>query len=154
AGAFAPLAESSALAAGRSATDEPRWCAEMASTRSPLRILEPPVMPSWPARTCSWANFNPANPADLGAAAEVTVSVTKDPSPSMAGPIFGAAMISVRCALLRPPRGAPGRACNGMNLRFHCHVPQTAGPGNGGVHSLNQVSNGSDSGITPAAAMC
>ena len=137
--------------AGRSTTEDPRWCAEIASTRSPLRILEPPVIPSWPARICSWASFRPASPADLagadvavvsksaalGAAAEVTVSVTKDPSPSMAGPIIGAAMISVRLPLL-----LPHWPCNGKYLRFHFCCRETACTGNGVVHSLNQVSNG------------
>jgi hypothetical protein len=75
-----------------------RW-AEMAATRSPLRMREPPEIPSWLASACSWASFRPARPLLLAGASvndpeaeddvstagnSSVVSVTKDPSPSTA----------------------------------------------------------------------
>ena len=89
----------SAARAGALLTGVPARWAEMAVTRSPFRIREPPEIPSWLARAWSWASLRPARPLLLAGAAvddpaaeddvstaedSSVVSVTKDPSPSTA----------------------------------------------------------------------
>ena len=59
----------SAARAGALLTGVPARWAEMAVTRSPLRMREPPEMPSWLARAWSWASLRPARPLLLAGAA-------------------------------------------------------------------------------------
>jgi hypothetical protein len=116
-----------------------RW-AEMAETRSPLRIREPPEMPSWLASACSWASLRPARPLLLAGAAgdsaaeddsstagdSSVVSVTKDPSPSTASRLGAGrddliwAAVQICSRIVRPCRldfGQQGRIL--IHLALH-----------------------------------